>query len=50
MDLGNKMAIHHKGGSALDGRLPVGSGGGFLFYNDPSLLGNEDGNDNRRVD
>ena len=43
------MLIHHKGGSLPGGLPPAQSGGEFLFYSGPLLLGNEGGNDNRRV-
>ena len=43
------ILIHHKGGSKPDGLPPGQSGGGFLFYIGPLLLGNEGGSDNRRV-
>ena len=43
------MLIHHKGGSLPGGLPPAQSGGEFLFYSGPLLLGNEGGSDNRRV-
>ena len=43
------MLIHHKGGSLPGGLYPAQSGGGFLFYSGPLLLGNEGGSDNLRV-